>query len=99
MLTPGSACPARGAVLGFFLAHARQIILEDVHAALRVVVEEAVERDLDVDRDHRIRPYRRVGIAARAGVRALGGIGGEGWPLGRRVAVRPIIGQRIGQSG
>ena len=58
---------AGGRIGGFFLADAGQVFFQDVHAALGVVVEEAVEGDVDLDGGDVVGADRRALGAAGAG--------------------------------
>src|SRR5215467_7019462 len=63
----GPGCP----VLFFFLPHAREIILQDVHPAARIVIEKTIQRYLDVDGDDVIGPHAGCRRAPCAGAYAF----------------------------
>src|SRR5262249_56306545 len=58
-------------VLFFFLPHAREIILQDVHPAARIVIEKAIQRYLDVDSNDVVCPRAGRRRAPRAGAYAF----------------------------
>ena len=76
------------------LPHPSQILGEHVHAALGVVVEVAIQGDVDVDGDHVVAPFRRVFRA-----RAPGGDGVGGSLRHQAEALRRLVGGAVGGIG
>src|SRR5262249_58783772 len=57
----------RGSVLRLFLPHAREIVLQHVHPTLGVVIEKAIQSDLNVDGNDFVASHGRRRRASRTG--------------------------------
>ena len=86
---------ASGCVAAFFVANAFDVLSEREHPPVGIVVEVAVERDIDGDRDDGVAAKGSIRWAGCSGPHGLSGRRDERQTLGRLMAVRRVCVARL----